>query len=55
MNHICDVCGGHVFSSLGIIGRVRWIRCRECGADNYYELVEDDLFDDDSDRSDEDI
>ena len=31
----CSVCGGQVFRFLGVLGSLRWYRCRHCDADHY--------------------
>lgn len=38
MNRTCDVCGGDTFIDLGILGRMRHLRCRTCGAQCCYQL-----------------
>jgi hypothetical protein len=50
MFHECDVCGGSTFMDLGILGNLRHLRCRDCGANSCYtldretaaELIEDE-------------
>ena len=40
MNDNCQMCSCNVFTCLGKLGPVTWLRCRACGWDQ--ELTDDD-------------